>query len=260
MTHDLKLTAIYTVAGCFLSITILLLVYTIFSSVRMRYKLNRKEIYNTKIEKSVFAFLFSDQTVHESLTPLLPHLKDSLFRKLCVKTLVLVRSSYTAETADKACTAYTFLELHKYSEEKLNSILWQHKVEAIRDITILRHAHSINKIKPLLLDRHKSVRTEAFIAIMTLGNAADKSELASVDVDLDDWSQSVLLQRLQQNRITDQLPLQTFLDSRNERLVLFGIRAVLLFKRSELYGQLREIAVRHPELFRQFTHIENTVW
>lgn len=260
MQQPLSAESILLVAGAFFITAIVLLAYTLVASSRYRHKKQQKEQYTKYIEERLFSYLFSDNEDLTPLSQLQQRMHLPLFRKLCVKLVVQLSNSFTADIADKAHQAYIYLKLHEFTTKKLRSHNWQQQVEAIRDITVLQYQQGIDPVKALLSHSNERVQREAFIAVMLLGDDRDREQLAVSNISPDDWSQSILLQRVQQYRLGDVLSPAPFLKSKNERIIMFGIRMVLLFRRSEFYSDIRELSKRHPQIVMRFRQLEKTEW
>lgn len=260
MHQPLSVAAILLIAGGFFITATVLFIYTLIASNQFHRKKKLKEQYTVTIEEHLFTYLFSDNADLSPLTKLQEQIHIPLFRKLCIKVLVQLSNSFTADIADKAHRAYVYLRLHEYTANKLSSRKWQHQVEAIRDITVLRYKAGIDSVRSLLSHSNERVQKEAFIAVMILGDIRDREQLATSGISPDNWSQSVLLQRIQQNRLGDELSPTVFLESKDERTILFGVRMVLLFRRSDFYAHLRELSKRHPQIIERFGQMETTEW
>ncbi|CAM3891456.1 HEAT repeat domain-containing protein [Flavobacterium cucumis] len=227
---ELEFQIILVFIGFFGFGSIFLLVFTLIKRQSKLNKIVLKEEYTLLIENSIFPFVFDDD--EEAVQMLLknPNYKKKYFKKIAIKYCINLHKSYTGHMQDKVDEFYKKSGLVDYSRNKLKSSFWEHKIEAIRDLSTLKDFESIAQIEKLVQHRDKKIATESILALIKLRGISELVLLRNFKYNLDEWSQVLILSVIKSDKISYNSKIEDLKTSKNKSIQLLSSRIVEFYK------------------------------
>lgn len=227
---ELEFQIILVFIGFFGFGSIFLLVFTLIKRQSKLNKIVLKEEYTLLIENSIFPFVFDDD--EEAVQMLLknPNYKKKYFKKIAIKYCINLHKSYTGHMQDKVDEFYKKSGLVDYSRNKLKSSFWEHKIEAIRDLSTLKDFESIAQIEKLVQHHDKKIATESILALIKLRGISELVLLRNFKYNLDEWSQVLILSVIKSDKISYNSKIEDLKTSKNKSIQLLSSRIVEFYK------------------------------
>ncbi len=197
----------------------------------LRIKKNGRKIeIQSRIEAILFPMLHDVITVDVSVQLFKELSPDLLINKLTIRSIVSLHQSYSGESKRKLEEFYRYSGLMDYSIQKLNSKRREFTIEGIRDLSILNIEESAASLNNLLCHKNLLVRKEALIGLIALQGIEALMGENQVNDTLDDWTQGNIIYNLMNRPNNDFNAIEDLLMSKNESLVLLGLRLVEIFQ------------------------------
>lgn len=223
---ELEFQIILFLIGFFGLGSIFLLVFTLIKRQSKLNKLASKKVYITQIEQSIFSYVFDDDEQAIEKFYHNPNYKKAYFKKLAIKYCINLHKSYTGNMQEKIAEFYKKTKLVVYSRNKLKSVFWEHKIEAIRDLSTLNDFESLPKIKKLVHHRDKKIATESILAVIKLSGISELVLLKNFQHSLDEWKQILILAVIKNDRIPFNDKIQNLKESTNPSIRLLSSRII----------------------------------
>lgn len=192
----LKDAVLDVIIGTVISFWLTSLFFVVFTfgirALRIRRKVVKKK-YGDFIEGILYNYIFSDDDIEETLNVIKnhPYNKRAIFRKLLLKTLVVLHQNYSSQYKVKLEILYIKLGLHIYSIKKIKSHNWDSKIEAIKDLSNLNYQPALVRIQKLIYHNNIYVQGHAVLGCFLLqGFEALLERKDSSSLFLNDWIQS----------------------------------------------------------------------
>jgi hypothetical protein len=165
-------------------------------------------------------------------------LKDSRFRKILTKELLLAKKNMSGTAGLFLQKLYLQLQLDQYALKNLLSNKWHIKAKAIQDLGIMGLKEYLPKIYRHTNNRNELIRMEAQIAVIKLTGFEGLRFLDVVSYQITDWQQIKLLNELSYLPANNFSGIEKWLLSKNDSVVIFALKLVKNFHRFELYKQV----------------------
>lgn len=227
---DLEFQIILFLIGFFGFGSFFLLILTLLKRQSKLNKISFKKEYMVQIEQNIFSFVFDDdeKAIDEFLQN--PNYNKVYFKKMAIKYCINLHKSYTGNMQEKIAEFYAKTKLVDYSRKKLKSSFWEHKIEAIRDLSTLKDFESISQIKKLIQHRDKKIATESILALIKLKGISELVLLKNFKYSLDEWSQVLILAVIKNDKIPYNDKIEDLKESSNESIQLLSARIIEFYK------------------------------
>ena len=224
------------IIGTVISFWITSLFFVVFTfgirALRIKRKVVKKK-YGDFIEGILYNYMFSDDAIEETLKVIKNHPcnKRGIFRKLLLKTLVVLHQNYSSQYKLKLEILYIKLGLHIYSIKKIKSRNWDSKIEAIKDLSNLNYQPALERIQKLIYHNNIYVQGHAVLGCFLLnGFPALLERKDSASLFLNDWIQSHIIYTIKNNVTPMPENLADFLEAKNQSFIILGIRLMDYYK------------------------------
>lgn len=229
----------------FLGCGILFFSLLITNRLRKNKETKEREEYATFIDLLFNAVISSNTSVHAILETgkYGKMFKNKKFRSMLVQDITHLHLNYTGESRLKLEEFYRKSGLINISFKKLKSQHWEKKCEGIRELTGLNIKEAFHDTYLCLQHPHDTLRLEALLGLIRLDAVNCLSIIQNYPHNINDWIQLNLLYEIDKSDLT---PLESFtslLNSKNNSIVVLGIRLCAKFKQLENVPLIRELQI-----------------
>ncbi|HEV8079887.1 MAG TPA: hypothetical protein VGP43_04190 [Chitinophagaceae bacterium] len=195
------------------------------------------------IDKLLFSILFNDEPVHKVIESNLYQsvYKHKSFKKTLLASIVKLHEEYSGDYNEKLEDFYHQSGLIKISFFKLKSKAWHEQCEGIRELSQMNIKAGISDIKKCIWHNNATLKLEALIAVIRLQGVEGLSVLHEYNEQINDWIQLNLIFELENSNLEAVESFSHFLKSKNESLVIFGLRLIAKFNQIQSLDQIWEL-------------------
>lgn len=235
----------YILAFILLALLSSLLFLTLLLISRLN-KISEKKLikrYTPIIDKLLFSILFNEEPVHKVIESNLyqsVHTHKS-FKKTLLASIVKLHEEYSGHYNEKLQDFYHQSGLIKISFYKLKSKLWNEQCEGVRELSQMNIKAAISDIKKCIWHDNTTLKLESLIAVIRLKGVEGLSVLHDYDQPINDWIQLNLIFELAKSNLEEVKDFSNFLKSKNESLVIFGLRLIAKFNQIQSTDQIWEL-------------------
>ena len=231
--------SIYLFMACGIFFFILLLIS------RLK-KINEKkqlEKYTAIIDRLFYSVLFGNTPVHNILEAKKYRsiFKDKKFRNMLVQNVTQLHLNYTGPPRDKLEEFYRKSGLINISFEKLKSKHWEKKCEGIRELTRLNVKEAFYDTYMCMWHPHDTLKLEALLGLIRLEGVDGLGIIHDYPDTINDWIQLNLLYEIDKSDYTAVKSFTDLLTSKNESVVVLGLRLSAKFNQIENLATIREL-------------------
>lgn len=201
--------------------------------------------YNPIIDKILFPLLFNNASVHTIIesTNYQRHSTNKKFRKTLLANIIKLHINYSGANNLNLLKFYRESGLIKISFDKLQSNSWSRKCEGIRELSQMNVQEAYPDIHKLIWRKNSTLRLEALLGIIKLKGLEGLTILNDYTEPINDWIQLNILYEINNSDRTTVKNFSDFLKSKNESLVILGLRLIAHFNQVENIDQVREIQI-----------------
>lgn len=224
----------------FLIISNLLFILGIFYVMMSIFLLRRKRIFRTKrkgkldalVFKLVSDYLFNDKDVDVQIKKLynIKGYSRSLINRVLFKNIIQLHKSYTGEYATRLEELFNRTGLKEYCHKKLRRASWDERQELIRDLCEMKAIDLADDIRPFIYDKRDQVRMEALVGMTKLEGLPFLTSLDAYEPTITEWMQINIMHVVKRLRKSEDLDYSHLLKSKNETVVLLGVRLIGYFQ------------------------------
>lgn len=219
----------------FFLLALLFLTLLVISRLKKLRRLKKQKTYDFLTGYFLFSVIFEDKSFKElSLEKEYSAIiNDSFFKSRLLDAVIKLHKSYTGEVAKKIEEFYYDSSLIKETYRKLEHGAWSVKCEAIRELAEMNVTSSYSLIANYVSASNLTLRQEAITAIIKLIGLKGLNFLNDYNELLTDWIQLNLISIIKHNfPSTDEPYYNSFIDSENASVALFGRRLKLFYEKS----------------------------
>lgn len=204
-------------------------------------KLNKK--YIPVIDNIIFPLLFSNKPVNDIIASkdYRVYGKKKKFRRILLQSIISLHTYYSGDYNLKLEEIYNASGLIKISLAKLKSESWNIICEGVRELSEMNADESYNDILALIQHEHSTLKLEALMGIIRLKGIAGLSILNDYRKPINDWIQLNLIYEINNAKYSTAYDFSAFLLSKNESLIIFGLRLISNFNQVQHTDQIRKI-------------------
>ena len=195
------------------------------------------------IDAIIFPMLFNNkpiQVIIESNDYTI-YAKHKKFRRILLQTIIRLHTNYSGEYNLKLEEFYRDSGLINISKDKLKSNFWSSKCEGIRELSEMSAHESFSDIHALIHHKNSTLKLEALIGIIRLKGIIGIAILNDYHKPINDWIQLNLIYEINKTQHTSVYNFSEFLVSKNESLVLLGLRLISNFNQVQDIEEVRNL-------------------
>lgn len=247
---DYLLEILISIIIVFIVISLTLFLLTLIKRALRIRKTSLKARYQKIVDRAIFNYLFSSEEINPGEVNIFnfDFAKNTLFKKVAIKSIVSLHHSYSGEYQEKLESFYVKSKLVNYSIKKLDSKKWYHKIEAIRDLSSLNYQQAFGDIKRYFSHKNELVQSETLIAVLKLKGIDELLDQDHLKLYLNDWTQSNILFTVKSNKINDTGSLNKLLESENVSFQLLGVRLINHYNNVNYLNNLKEFLLKTTDL------------
>ena len=224
-------------------ISLLFLILLLISRLNKIFEKKLEDRYTPIIDKLLFAILFNKEPVHKVIQSNIYqscyHHKN--FQKTLLENIVKLHAQYEGEYNVRLEDFYHQSGLIKISFLKLKAKEWDKQCEGIRELSEMNIKAAVSDIRKCIWHDHNTLKLEALLGLVRLKGLEGLDILNQYDQPINDWIQLSLLFELGNSDLTVVKNFFDFLNSKNETLVIFGLRLIAKFNQIENIDQIWEL-------------------
>jgi HEAT repeat protein len=246
--------------GVLLIITLLILFYIFYSSIRLEREAKRKRLLRTS-----FGFLISKAIFYEdgdgALTEMdIPVRYNRLLatasnRQFMIDEIIDARKNLSGIAEANLRKLYEQLGLNKDSSRNLTSRKWHIKAKAIHELAFMDQREHLKKIYRLINGKNQQIRMEAQLAIVQFMGFEGLRFLDILSDPISDWQQMKLLNLLEKLPGHELKSAERWLLSENSSVVSFTLKLISFFQLTELHDPVTN-CLHHPDNHIRYQAIE----
>jgi hypothetical protein len=226
-----------------LSLFILFLVIIINRQVETRRRLRDRNLKH-EYQEQLADFLFNDEV--ETIE--IKGINNKKNRQILIDELRFLHSNLYGETASKLRDLYLNLGLHRDSLQKVYSRRWHTKSKGFREVAQMDVKDANEYIAGFTNSKNPIIRVEAQVAMVKLSDEEPLRFLNDLTYEMSDWEMVNIYDTL----IYHQINIDSFepwLDSKNNSVVIFALRMIMLFKHVQTIPRIRQLLFHEqPEI------------
>lgn len=203
------------------------------------------EKYTAVIDRIFHAVLFGNTPVHNILDAQKYRsiFKDKRFRNMLVQSVTQLHLNYTGPARFKLEEFYRKSGIVNISFEKLKSKQWEKKCEGIRELTRMNIKESYYDTYMCMFHPHDTLKLEALLGLIRLEGVDGLGIIHDYPDSINDWIQLNLLYELDKQDDTSTKSFIDLLTSKNESVVILGLRLTARFNQAENIAFIRELKI-----------------
>ncbi|MGN6394825.1 MAG: HEAT repeat domain-containing protein [Mucilaginibacter sp.] len=229
--------AILFFTGLILALIVFILI-TMYIRNRRSGKLKKwKLMANLLIRKAIFFEDDGDNNKTIQLTERTHQLlnADPHFRELLTGELLNARKNISGTSAGNLKQLYLQLGLQNFAVERLKSLKWYIKAQAIQELAVMGIKEQITHIYRFTNHAKELVRMEAQMAVVKLYGFEGLRFLDVVSYPITEWQQIRLLHELSHTPAENFSGIEKWLKSENKTVIVFALKLARDYHRFELY-------------------------
>jgi hypothetical protein len=218
-----------------ISLVILFFAIILNRHVKSRRRNYRKEILD-RYQLQLADYLFSEEDqVFE-----VQGINNPINRQIFIDELRKLHSNLHGETAEKLKNLYFNLGLHKDSLKKIRSSRWDVKSKGFRELSQMDVKDANDEIVKYINAKNPILRVEAQVAMVKLSENNPLNFLTDLSYPLSYWEQINIYDTLIYHQINID-SFESWLDNKNDSIVLFALRMIGLFKHIHSASRVKEL-------------------
>ncbi|MBA3673650.1 MAG: hypothetical protein H0W75_01610 [Chitinophagaceae bacterium] len=223
--------------------SLIFLTLLLISRLKKIYEKRLIDRYGPIIDKLLFSILFNVEPVHKVIESIRYQsvYKHKNFKKTLLASIVKLHEEYSGDYNEKLEDFYHQSGLIKISFLKLKSKAWHDQCEGIRELSQMNIKAAISDIKKCIWHNNATLKLEALIAVIRLQGVEGLSVLHEYNGQINDWIQLNLIFELENTNFEAVESFSHFLKSKNESLVIFGLRLIAKFNQRQNLDQIWEL-------------------
>lgn len=210
----------------FSTVALLILVLILSSRYKRIARDKRKKRFQQVIERMLFPVLFDGKSVRvvlESKT-YKKYFTNKRFAKQTIRSLIQLRKQYSGFLAGQLSKIYLESGLVEYSLNQLKKGSWNHKCEAVRDLSEMQVVETYPAILTLASHPNEVLRLEALMALIRIKGEEAIQDLVHYDGIINDWAQANLIASFRQHAEGRAQAFSSLLQSNNPSICMLGLR------------------------------------
>ncbi len=231
--------SIYLFIGCGIFFLVLLAIS------RLKKIKDRKQLekYTAVIDRLFYAVLFGNSPVHNILEAekYRSIFKDKKFREMLIQNVTQLHLNYTGPSRLKLEDFYRKSGLINISYEKLKSKHWDKKCEGIRELSRLNVKEAFYDMYMCMWHPHDTLKLEALLGLIRLEGVDGLGIIHDYPDTINDWIQVNLLYEIDKADFKAQKSFTDLLNSKNDSVVVLGLRLSAKFNHIENVALIREL-------------------
>ncbi len=199
--------------------------------------------YSSIIDSILFPLLFNNKSVHHVIesNDYQTCSKHKKFQQTLLRSIIKLHITYSGDYNLKLEEFYLKSGLIKISFAKLKSHSWSSKCEGIRELSEMNVQEAFFEILKCIWHSQSTLKLEALIGIIRLRGLEGLTVLIDYNEPINDWIQLNMLYEINNANLTTVKNFSEFLKSKNESVVILGLRLIARFNQIENMDQVMEI-------------------
>jgi len=235
----------------FLLLSIGLFIVSAFLFLILLFIRRFQNIYNQKliteyspiIDSILFPLLFNNKSVHHVIesNDYQSSFKHKKFQQTLLLGIIKLHIIYSGDNNLKLEEFYRKSGLIKISFAKLKSHSLSSKCEGIRELSQMNVQKAFADIHKYIRHKNSTLKLEALIGIIRLRGLEGLTVLIDYNEPINDWIQLNMLYEINNANLATVKNFSEFLKSKNESVVILGLRLIARFNQIENMDQVMEI-------------------
>jgi len=223
-----------------------LLLFTILLFISRHKKIHNQKLiaeYTSIIDKVLLPVIFKNKPASDVIESknYKTYAKNKTFQETLLKNIINLHIVYAGEYNLKLEEFYRKSGLANLSLAKLKSGEWSRKCEGIRELSQMNIQESFSNIHKCVLQKHTTLKLEALLGLIRLKGVEGLSILHNYKEPINDWVQLNILYEIENNDLRTVKNFSDFLQSKNESVVILGLRLIAKFNQIQNIDQIIEI-------------------
>jgi len=227
---------------CYFFLTLVLITMLLILALRIikSLRLENAKKASVAFEEFIMEIIFSDTVPEQGkIFSETQMIKINLFAELWLNvkfnrdfilgSMLQLHKNLTGETAEQIQELYVIFGLENDSNQRLKSKKWHIQAKAINELEQMHYRRSYREIYRLINNPNETLRSEAYVAIVSMKNKNQLTFLNNIQVEMSDWEQLNLLSRINQLKNFVVPDLTKWLSGTNESFVKFSIKIIQYF-------------------------------
>ncbi len=221
----------------FLLLLVFLFILIAGLSIYKKKTAHNKTIWQQSITGLISDAIFSEEEeIHVVTTKKMEQLlRKSAFRNCLLNELVKVKINLSGASGQNLKKLYELLNLDTDSYKKLTSSKGHIKAKGVQELAIMEQEKYVKKIFKLTNSNDELVRNEAQCALVGFYGFLGLRFLNVSTLPISQWQQIQLLNKLNKMAATDFEPLNTWLESSNESVVIFSLKLAAYYSCNNMH-------------------------
>jgi len=225
------------------SLFVLFLVIIINRQIKARRRFRERNLKHG-YQELLADFLFNDEVETIEFNGI----NNKINRQIFIDELRFLHSNLYGETAYKLRDLYFNLGLHKDSLRKVFSRRWDTKSKGFREVAQLDVKDANDYIAGFTNSKNPIIRVEAQVAMVKLSDEEPLAFLNDLTYEMSDWEMINIYDTLVYHQINIE-SFEPWLDSKNNSVVIFALRMIMLFKHVQTIPKVRQLLFHEqPEI------------
>jgi hypothetical protein len=238
----------FLIAGItlFVICTLIILILILVSRLRKIKRGDLKNEYQSIIDNMLFAVTFDLKSPERIQTnnPQTPLMQNTLFQNLLLKDVVKLHQNYSGEYSKKIESFYFESGLINKSISKIKNNNWDTKCEGVAELSEMKVTAMYPEILKLTKVKNKTLKMVALVASINLKGFEAIETLRDYDEHIDDWIQINLFNAIKHWDLTDVPDFRYLLDSKNDTVVIFGLRLISMYEQAQANPILQKLITK----------------
>ncbi|HET8752726.1 MAG TPA: hypothetical protein VFM59_00055 [Salinimicrobium sp.] len=219
----------------------------IFLIMSSRRKKIRIEIYNRKntkyIEKCLFSVAFDGKNFEDIRQQ--PEFEKNWqrkhFKNRFLEELIKLHRLFEGENEKNLKKFYVSSGLMQLSFKKIRSNNWAEKCAGIHELSEMGIKKAIPVIQEHTTSKNETLRMVSLTEFLNLKGFQGLHIFENYEEYLNDWMQLNLLETIRKNKISEAPDFGHLLESRNESIVIFGLRLITTFHQDDHFSDIKQL-------------------
>ncbi|TBR19715.1 MAG: hypothetical protein EPO57_02795 [Chitinophagaceae bacterium] len=229
----------------YVSLGIVAIVLLFISRSSRNYKEKLEIKYTPAVETVLFSLLFFNKSLEEvlALEEYKSNYKKKTFKKVLLASAFKLHINYSGDFNEKLNEFYRKTKLINVSMAKFHSEDWDQVCTGIRELTQF-NVHDIEpELQKYLITKSTNtiLQLESILGLIRLRGVEGLSILLNYKKPVNDWVQTNILHAIRHSDRTNVPDFSIFLKSKNESVVVLGLRLIAMFnqgKHSDLINEM----------------------
>lgn len=234
---------LFIAIGLCIEIIFILLGFLYVHRFKKIYDKKLKEKYSPVIDSVLFPLLFNNKPIDETIASAeyQTYARREKFQRNLLQSIIKLHTNYSGDYNLKLEEFYRKSGLINLSFVKLESESWSIICEGIRELSQMDIQESYGKICKLVRHRNSTLKLEALLGAISLKGSAGLTVLNDYQQTINDWIQLNLIYEINNNKHSSVYDFSEFLESKNESLVILGLRLISNSNQNQYIDRVKEI-------------------